>query len=146
MNKVVSIIRHSTNELATYGTLRVIKNDKIIFECCTLERGWLDNQTGISCIPAGIYNVTKTYSNRFKKPLYLINDVPGRAGIRIHPANFASQLNGCVALGSSFADINNDGILDVTNSVVTQNKFDEVMNNMPFKLEIVDWFKNINNN
>lgn len=146
MNKIVTITRTKSTKDATYGNLRVIQNDKVLFECKTLERPWVDNKNNVSCIPPGTYDVMKTYSNRFKKPLYLIDKVPGRSGVRIHPANFVSQLEGCIALGDKFADINNDGILDVTNSVATQKKFDEVMNNMPFKLELIDLVNNINNN
>lgn len=146
MNKIVTITRTKSTKDATYGNLRVIQNDKVLFECKTLERPWVDNKNNVSCIPPGTYDVMKTYSNRFKKPLYLIDKVPGRSGVRIHPANFVSQLQGCIALGDKHQDINNDGILDVTNSVATQKKFDEVMNNMPFKLELIDLVNNINNN
>lgn len=142
MNKIVTITRTSGNKEATYGVLQVKQHNKILFECVTLEKAWLDNENRISCIPLGIYNVVRTYSNRFKKTLYLVENVPGRAGIRIHPANFAKQLHGCIALGEKLADINGDGILDVTSSVKTQKKFDEIMELMPFKLEIVNSMNN----
>jgi hypothetical protein len=140
MNKIVSIVRFKTNDLATYGELKVVQNNKILFQCKTIERGWLDNESRISCIPEGSYNVVKTYSNRFKRNLYLVEDVPGRAGIRLHSSNFASQLNGCIALGMDFKDINNDNQMDVINSKTAHKLFDEVMNNMPFRLQIINNF------
>ena len=42
-----------------------------------------------TAIPAGYYNVILTMSNRFKKILPLLVNVPGFDGIRIHPGNYA---------------------------------------------------------
>jgi hypothetical protein len=139
MKKVVSIVRVKGNKDATYGLLKVVENDKILFQCKTIERGWLDNQSRISCIPAGKYNVVKTYSPRFKVNLYLVENVPNRSGIRLHSANFASQLNGCISLGSDWRDINKDGQLDLINSKATHKAFDEIMENKPFALQIEHW-------
>jgi hypothetical protein len=139
MKKVVSIVRVKGNKDATYGLLKVVENDKILFQCKTIERGWLDNQSRISCIPPGKYNVVKTYSPRFKVNLYLVENVPNRSGIRLHSANFASQLNGCISLGSDWRDINKDGQLDLINSKATHKAFDEIMENNPFALQIEHW-------
>lgn len=65
----------------------------------TLELPWLDNKPRESAIPAGKYRIQITPSNRFKKMMLQIMDVPGRAGIRIHNANFATELLGCIAVG-----------------------------------------------
>ena len=67
----------------------------------TIERPWKDNAKGISCIPVGEYDIKFTLSNRFKKHLYEVLNVPGRSGIRIHVANWAKELEGCIALGIS---------------------------------------------
>jgi hypothetical protein len=42
---------------------------------------------GNTCIPYGTYNITITYSPRFKKNLPLLNNVKGFDGIRIHSGN-----------------------------------------------------------
>ena len=68
--------------------------------------------------------------------MYLVKDVPGRSGIRIHSANFASQLLGCISLGSDFMDINKDGLKDVVNSRDTVKNFEAIMKGQPFKLII----------
>lgn len=140
MNKVVSIVRVKGDNNATYGLLKVVQNNRILFECKTIERGWLDNQSRISCIPQGVYNVKQTFSPRFKVNLYLVENVPNRAGIRFHPANFSKQLNGCIALGLDFSDIDKDGVIDLTSSKNTHARFDTVMENKPFKLTIVNKF------
>lgn len=67
-----------------------------IFECYTIERPWLDNKTNISCIPNGSYKLAVTYSNRFKKNLIQVLDVPGRDGIRFHPGNSVEDSTGCI--------------------------------------------------
>src|SRR5690606_274250 len=65
--------------------------------CHTIELPWLDNQVRISCIPEGTYRLTKRYSEKFRHHI-LLNDVPGRSYILIHPANDARrELAGCIA-------------------------------------------------
>ena len=74
------------------------------FECVTLERESL-------AIPAGHYRLAMTvsgratagglWSPRADHVLPLVCDVPGRDGIRIHAANRADQLQGCIATGST---------------------------------------------
>lgn len=51
------------------------------------------------CIPTGTYELKCTYSPKFKKELLLIDNVPGRTGIRIHPFNYGSESQGCVTIG-----------------------------------------------
>ena len=54
---------------------------------------------GNTCIPYGTYNVTITYSPRFKKNLPLINNVKGFDGIRIHSGNKSQDTEGCLLPG-----------------------------------------------
>ena len=68
-----------------------------VFECFTLEH--LD-----VCIPAGTYSIEMTYSPAFHRDLPLLDGVPGRSDIRIHPANWPDQLKGCIAVGQSHGD------------------------------------------
>jgi hypothetical protein len=74
--------------------------------CYTLERAEHDPEH--PAIPVGTYTVELTVSPRVvagtlwspdkehRLPLII---VPGRTGIRIHAANFATQLEGCIAVG-----------------------------------------------
>ena len=54
---------------------------------------------GRTAIPYGSYQVEVTMSPRFKRLLPLLRDVPGFAGIRIHPGNDALDTEGCLLPG-----------------------------------------------
>jgi len=88
--------RNTKTDKSTIGDLSI--NGK--FECFTLEDVERDKKVyGKTAIPKGRYEVTLTMSNRFKKVLPLINNVPGFEGIRIHSGNTAEHTEGCVLLG-----------------------------------------------
>ena len=76
---------------------------------------------GDTCIPYGTYNVTITYSPRFKKNLPLINNVKGFDGIRIHSGNTPQDTEGCLLLGLNKVKGR------VVDSKVTVNKFIDIV-------------------
>lgn len=94
------------NEKCTLGKLYVDGK----FECHTLED--FDRKvesggvkiSGKTAIPRGRYQVIISYSNRFKKTLPLIVNVPQFSGVRIHSGNFASETDGCVLVGNKRGD------------------------------------------
>ena len=47
-------------------------------------------------IPALIYRITVTQSPKFKRLLPLINQVPGRSGIRVHRGTLPEHSKGCI--------------------------------------------------
>ena len=92
-----------------------------------MERGWLDNQSNISCVPEGTYTLVWEYSPRFQTMLWELKDVPNRSECKFHAANYWKQLNGCIALGRSITDIDKDGFKDITSSKSTMNAFHNAM-------------------
>lgn len=55
----------------------------------------------VTAIPYGTYDVIITFSNRFKKDLPLLLDVPGYSGVRIHAGNTEEDTEGCLIPGLS---------------------------------------------
>lgn len=129
----VKIKREVGNSKETLGTL-IARNGQATFTCKTLELPWLNNQRNISCIPKGTYQVKQEWWWSKAKSTYLLQNVTGRGGIRIHSGNYFSDIQGCILLGNSFVDINKDGILDVVNSRVTIQAFEQFMGKKPFTL------------
>lgn len=54
---------------------------------------------GQTAIPQGTYRVAWTFSPRFKRYMLELLNVPNFIGIRIHSANYAYELEGCIAPG-----------------------------------------------
>lgn len=71
---------------------------------------------GETAIPYGIYEVKWTYSNRFKKYMPLLMDVPSFNGVRIHSGNTNKDTLGCILVGQ------NKEVGKVLNSRATINK------------------------
>ena len=102
------------------------------FQCLTLELPWLGNKPNVSCIPFGRYRAFKRNSPKNGNVIEL-RDVWDRTFIQIHAGNYTSQIQGCILVGDSIKDINNDGILDVANSKATLSK---LLEKLPNELEI----------
>lgn len=100
----IKLLRTVLTDESTIGSLYVDES----FECITLEdkvrevdgdpvEKWkIPHKTAI---PRGEYEVIINYSNRFKKELPLLLDVPGFSGIRIHSGNVAADTEGCILVG-----------------------------------------------
>lgn len=126
--KTIILNRDEQDSKQTLGVC-YIKNEsgRIIFKSEAIERGWIDNRKRVSCIPEGEYPVKLEHSNRFRKKLYEIYGVPNRSECKFHAANYARQLNGCIALGNKRIDIDGDGYRDVTSSRKTMARFHKAM-------------------
>lgn len=101
-------------------------SDTLIFSFKTLELPWKNNVNKISCIPEGIYKIKKEKHKKFGE-CFRIQDVSGRYGILIHNGNYTRQILGCILVGEKHIDIDNDGIVDVTNSVNTLKKLTDLI-------------------
>jgi len=126
MDKTIILNRYKSSDKQTLGQLILMQCNELLFNCYTLELPWLENQFQISCIPAGLYNVKKRYSVKYKNHFH-VQDVPERSFILIHAGNYYTQTKGCILVGSSLTDINGDGYKDVINSKSTIKKLLEIL-------------------
>lgn len=104
--------RHILSETETQGVLTV--GGSIFF---TIEQPWKDNLKDHSCVPPGIYTLIPHNSpkhpdtwalsnpslNVYAEPIEGLPDT-ARTDCLIHPANWAFQLEGCIAPGMGKAD------------------------------------------
>jgi hypothetical protein len=65
---------------------------------------------GETAIPYGTYPLEITYSNRWKKDMLQVMDVPGFAGIRIHAGNTPHDTEGCLLVGDTYDMRQHDAI------------------------------------
>lgn len=89
--------------MGTYGHLTIGS-----FECLTVEREWLDNKPGESCIPPGEYPFKLSTYYKGGYPAYEIFGVPNRNRILIHIANKPTDVQGCVGLGKHWGWIDGE--------------------------------------
>lgn len=128
MIPIIKLHRYSQDCNQSLSTAVVIDSAKNpLFASISLERGWRDNEKGVSCIPKGVYNVELEWSPKFKQDLWEIKGVPRRSECKFHVSNFWKQLNGCIALGRRPTDIDGDGYRDVTSSKSTMADFHKAL-------------------
>lgn len=97
----LKLVRNKTKGNSTTGKLYVDG----AFECYTLEDVVRDTKiAGITAIPTGQYPIIIDMSNRFKRMLPLLIDVPNFAGVRIHPGNTSKDTEGCILVGMSITE------------------------------------------
>jgi hypothetical protein len=102
------VIRQTFTDKSTIGELYIEGK----FECFTLEDK-VREIPGVpvstwkvakeTAIPYGIYSLILDYSDRFKKVMPHILDVPGFQGIRCHSGNTDADTEGCLLVGRTKA-------------------------------------------
>lgn len=130
MNDIVMILRRfESTDKETLGWLYVMNNKETLGVFSTLEKPDLSNQRNISCIPKGRYLCTRRKpTQKFNYEHILINGVPNRDAILMHIGNRFVDTSGCVLVGTDFADINGDKIMDITES---RKAFMKLMSMLP---------------
>lgn len=110
----MNIILNRIAKKAKYTIGKLYINNQ--YFCDTLEdtdRGLTQSMTeqqigsnkvyGETAIPTGTYRIIISYSNKFKKQMPLLLNVPGFAGIRIHSGNTEKDSLGCILVGKNKA-------------------------------------------
>ena len=122
----LELVRDFQSPSCTLGVLTVMGR-----RWHSLERPWvpsdnggLSGKKGVSCVAPGVYKLNRHSSESFPNVWALINpaldvyhwdfEVPkdrrgkARTTVLIHPANFVSELRGCIALGKERKRLNNN--------------------------------------
>lgn len=99
------VYRNTRKPMQITLTRRMKARQSVIGEISVNGRSWRTIENAAYIIPLGTWPIKLTWSPKFKKRLPLIT-CPHRKGIRIHPANFASELRGCIAVGM---EVRSDG-------------------------------------
>lgn len=109
----IQLIRESFTDKSTEGKL--FCNGE--FVCYTLEdkdrfleEGINEKVYGETAIPRGTYEVVLSMSNRFKKILPEVLEVPGYTGIRIHSGNKPEDTEGCILVGLKNDKVDDDWV------------------------------------
>ena len=128
----IKIIRDTFSDESTIGKLYI---DGEYF-CETLEdKDRFIEAGGVkiygkTCIPRGTYQLVITMSNRFKKELPLLLNVPQFEGIRIHAGNTAADTDGCILLGrtrrNNFVENSRDAVNEFIEKLAKMLEDDEV--------------------
>lgn len=95
------LIRYARNENSTEGILKL--NGKYVAH--TLEPRWRNIKQegkvkGSTAIPAGTYIVDFAVSQKFKRRMPYLMNVPYFTGIMIHPGNTSKDTEGCILVGT----------------------------------------------
>ena len=94
----ITIKRLYKTDTSTIGELLIDG----VFECFTLED--IERPVKIkseTAIPKGTYKVIINQSNRFKRLMPLLLNVPNFEGVRIHSGNTNHDTEGCILVGQT---------------------------------------------
>jgi len=101
MSLLWRLARVQTGPEGTFGVMGLAEEPP---RWVTLERPWKNNEPFISCIPDGTYVLRPHESVKFGR-VWCVDQVPNRTAILIHPANLATELEGCIALGECYGSL-----------------------------------------
>lgn len=118
----VTINRRYTGKTCVIGKFKVFDDDKLLFECFSLEEDKEGLESGKDLrIPEGNYNLKRHSPSRFENTLRSItkkddtminvynDDVPSSRAILIHWGNTDKDTQGCILLGLT-KDNNNESV------------------------------------
>ncbi|EAK3634187.1 DUF5675 family protein [Campylobacter jejuni] len=119
----VTINRRYTGKTCVIGKFKVLDDDKILFECFSLEEDKEGLESGKDLrIPEGNYNLRRHTPSRFENTLREItgknddeminvynDEVPSSRAILIHWGNTDKDTQGCILLGLT-KDNNNESV------------------------------------
>jgi hypothetical protein len=106
----------------TFGKLELSPED---WACYTVERPWKNNSPNISCIPEGVYRIFRSEYHRGGYPCFEVEGVAYRSLIKIHKANWPTDVEGCIGVGREITALKKSGDIAfaVSGSAITFSDF-----------------------
>lgn len=132
--KILTIKRIA--DVSGQGTFGVIFDETIPF-ALTLERNWLNNKVGESCIIVGEYICKRILSPKFGET-FEVCGVIGRTSILFHKGNINADSHGCILVaekfeyenGKIFVSESKQGFLEFLARLAGENEFRLVIKNV----------------
>jgi len=135
---ILTLYRKWFTDKSTIGEL-YFGLDSVCFSLEDVVRAWGEKIDGETAIPYGRYEVVLSYSNRFRKYLPLLLNVPKFTGIRIHTGNRPENSSGCILVGTYRSDDQPDYIFDSRKAMkVLMDKLEPALKASKVYLEIID--------
>lgn len=113
----LELVRFGSTPYGTFGKL-LIPQGPDIRKFYTVERPWLDNEVGVSCVPLGEYGLiwlpttTPVPAKYNGHTWYLEGDTVGlepgqkqRSRVAVHIGNTMADLRGCIAPGANLTSL-----------------------------------------
>lgn len=100
---MITLKRIAHIEDATYGVLI----DNGLPFALSLERAWLNNAVGRSCIPLGTYVCKRVDSPKFGNT-FEVTGVKGRSAILFHKGNINDDSHGCILVGEQYNPVHGE--------------------------------------
>lgn len=126
------LLRRDFTDKSTIGLLYAGQ----VFQCYALEdpdrklEDGGEKIPGKTAIPRGKYRIIIDWSNRFKRELPHLLDVPNYVGVRIHPGNGPEDTEGCILPGTGIPSNRQDWLLN------SRAAFDALFNKIEAALEL----------
>lgn len=120
------------NENKTLSMCEVWDGHQSIFSYVAIELPWRNNQVSVSRIYPGEYDCIATRKatpnprTGLREYALWLPNVPGRTEIMSHIANYVRNLRGCIGPGKTFADLDKDGVIDVSHSGDTLKEIEKL--------------------
>lgn len=98
----LTLIRRIRTETATTGEWLKPDSSRLCFTVEDKYRGQELSKTkvpGKTAIPCGRYRLRYTWSPKFQRKMWLVENVPFFQGIRVHTGNDADASEGCIIVG-----------------------------------------------
>ena len=127
------LTRFCYSDQGTFGRLTLPDGQWL----ATVERPWLNNAAGLSCIPVGEYDCEPRRFNRGGYDAVEVIEVPHRSHILFHIGNKPSDSLGCILINSSHGCLG--GQWAGLSSKPAFQVFMDAVDRQPFKLKIVNF-------